>query len=151
MLIFTMAWEIDQSGRIEETNRDTVIAIANKQNSYTLKINARTKRALEKDYRLIGKPKMFKVKTFSYGIVYLIKKSNIKESYLILDVEYPGYENMIKDLIKNRFRRDFIIRFTSIGKSSPAHEAAYFTYKKKRKADFALNYEEFIKTFGSAS
>jgi len=35
---------VDQSGRIEETNRDTIIALADKKRSFTLKITANLKR-----------------------------------------------------------------------------------------------------------
>jgi len=56
-----MKYEVDQSGRIEETNRHTIIAIANKEYSYAVKIDSKLKRIIQRKFQKIGKPKMFGV------------------------------------------------------------------------------------------
>jgi len=108
-----MRFETDQSGRIEETSRDTVVAIANKSQQFSLRVPARTKHALQREYTNLGKPKLFAYKTFAEAIALLIKKSKLKIDVLIID-----------------------IRFKKIGKSSPAHAKAYFTFRDKLKEDF---------------
>lgn len=137
-----MHFEIDQSGRIEETNRDTVIAIANSKLQYSLQISAKLKRDLQKKYKSIDKPKLFSYKTFAIAISLLVKRSKVKVNTLVVDVEYPGYERIIKEIILEHLNKDIQIRFKQIGKNSPAHAKAYFTYKRKLKADFIAKIEE---------
>jgi hypothetical protein len=48
--------------------------------------------------------------------------------------------------IWSRVGRKVEIDFGSVGKNSPAHEAAYYTYKKERKEDVKVTFEE-IATF----
>lgn len=106
-----MAFEADQSGRIEETNRDTVIAIASKNVQFSLRISAKTKRTIERDYKGTGKPKLFAVKTFAIAVAFLIKKSKAKINDLIVDIEYPGHERIIKEIICEQLGTDLNIRF----------------------------------------
>jgi len=138
-----MRVEIDQSGRIEETNRDTVIAFSNGER-FSIRISAKVKRQLLEVFRQRGKPKVFKHKVFALGVVLLLHKSKIspKNLSLIIDHEYPGHENSIKDIIWSRFNSEVEIDFESVGKNSPAHEIAYYTYKKERKEDVKLTYKE---------
>ena len=68
-----MKIEIDQSGRIEETNRDTILALPS-DISFSIKINRRTKRKLLEYFRRQGKPRLFTIKVFSAGLYFLIAK-----------------------------------------------------------------------------
>ncbi len=139
-----MRIEIDQSGRIEETNRDTVIAFSNGE-QFSVRIPARVKRQLLDVFRQRGRPKVFKYKVFALGVVLLLHKSKIspKNLSLIIDHEYPGHENSIKDIIWSKFGSEVEVDFKSIGKNSPAHEIAYYTYKKEQKENIKLTYGEF--------
>ncbi len=58
-----MSFELDQSGKIEDTARATVIDFANDHHG-AIKIAAAEKRFLLEVYRLLGKPKMFTLQVF---------------------------------------------------------------------------------------
>lgn len=51
-----MKYEVDQSGRIEETNRLTIISIANNDYSYSVKIDSKIKKLLQDKFKRLGKP-----------------------------------------------------------------------------------------------
>ncbi|KKQ51024.1 hypothetical protein A2865_01600 [Candidatus Woesebacteria bacterium RIFCSPHIGHO2_01_FULL_39_17] len=65
---------IDQSGRIEETNRDTIIALADKNKSFTLKITSNLKRKLQHESRMRGKPKVFPIVVFYQCDIFSFEK-----------------------------------------------------------------------------
>lgn len=133
-----MPIEIDQSGRIEETQRNTVIALAGKNFSFSALFKRTIKRKIKKIFQLQGKPKLFAIRTFACVLVLLIKKTKIKPQLLIIDVEYPGHEQTIKDIIWQYLGYKPEIKFKKIGKNSPAHKKAYFTYKRKLKPDCVI-------------
>lgn len=65
-----MSYQIDQSGKIEQTSKVTVIALSNsKQASIILK--AKDKRDLQGIFRQAGKPKVFTIQVFS-ALTYLL-------------------------------------------------------------------------------
>lgn len=138
-------FEVDQSIRIEQLNDSTALALANEEKSFVIKIPARVKRQLAEYFRYQGKPKKFAPKLFAIGIVLIIKKINTKVSELVIDIEYPGYELLITDLIKIYFP-ELLIYFSVIGKKSTAHFAAYGAHIGKRNFDAVLTVEE-IKSF----
>ena len=139
-----MKIEIDQSGRIEETNRDTVIGFSNDR-QFSVCIPARVKRQLLEVFRRRGKPKLFKYKVFALGIVILLRRSKIspKTLSLVIDKEYPGHENLIKDIIWSNFNPGIEISFESIGKKSKAHYVAYGVFIGKREADHVAKLSDF--------
>lgn len=144
-IIKHMKYEVDQSGRIEETNRHTVIAIANKNYSYTVKIDSKIKKLIQRKFQKIKKPKMFGVYGFVVGLILLLKKSKIKNSIVIIDIEYDGYNKVItNELIKN-IDQDLEFRFSNIGKRSPAHICAYTIFKKREKPSYNIEFKEFEK------
>lgn len=144
-----MKIEIDQSGRIEETQRDTILAYADGKN-YAIKIPARVKRQLQNDFRKIGKPKLFTYKTFAAGI-YLLIKNLARDCQITIDVEYLGKNQLIKDILieiyqknqKKKFNHHLIFR--SIGKGSRAHELAISVFRKKKIAHKTISYQELKK------
>ncbi len=141
-----MKVEIDQSGRIEETNRDTVVAFSNEK-QFSIRIPARVKRQLLEAFRRRGKPGTFKYKTFALGVSVLIQKSKIytKNLSLIIDNEYQGHENSIRDIIRSNLDPKLEIEFESIGKKSKAHYVAYGVFIKRREADYTASFEDFVK------
>jgi len=134
-----MSLEIDQSGRIEETQRATVIAIANTSHSFAISIPAKAKRNLKKYFRLLKKPRMFPVKVFAVSVAIAIHKSKFKPTVLVIDKEYPGHEITIAETINKLTKGNIDVRYKLIGKKSPAHIRAYYTYKKKLPIDFIVS------------
>jgi len=143
-----MKIEIDQSGRIEETNRDTILMFSNGI-SYSVKITARTKRRLQEIYRQIGKPTVFMVNTFAIG-VYLLVKNHLKSiTTIVIDIEYAGWESVIIGILKNIFKDKKVknppeVFFTLIGKKSRAHKIAIKVFRKWDNPQKVLSLAEII-------
>jgi hypothetical protein len=139
-------YQIDQSIRIEQTNQDTVIGLANIKGdqSYTLVIPARVKRQIQEYYRRQGLPTLFMVKLFTAGIILILKRSRLKVSNLVIDIEYPGYEIPIMKTIQVHFKHHLDISFSVIGKHSPAHFAAYGVYRHKRRSNHTATLPELL-------
>lgn len=137
-------FEIDQSIRIEELNKDTILGLANKEKFYAVIISAKTKRRLFEIYRLQGRRKQFAPFIFAAAIVLILQKSGYKFYDIIIDIEYPGYELKITDFIK-KFFPEINIYFSKIGKNSAAHYAAYGVYIGKIKINNFLNFSDLFK------
>lgn len=143
-----MRVEIDQSGKIEDTNKPTVVCFSNSE-SRSILIKAKDKQQLQQIFRKAGKPKMFVVQTFSCLIYQLLKDSLLKIDQMVIDREYPGYENLIKSYLVQLAKADSknlfsdVIHFTEIGRKSPAHLKAYQAYRKK-KADEKAEAEDIL-------
>lgn len=144
-----MTYQIDQSGKIEDTNKLTVVAYADgKVKSIT--ISSSEKQKLMNTMRGYDRPgKAFIFKAFA-GLVYLLlKDENIKE--VQIDKEYPGHEPLIKDLILQLFRKDNLlppkIDFAFIGKDSPAHKIALEVYRGLKKPDKKISAKDILKLF----
>ena len=69
-----MKCQIDQSNKIEQTEKDTVIALANGI-KFTIMIRSKDKRIIQNEFRLRGKPRNFIVFTFSVllGLIYKMR------------------------------------------------------------------------------
>jgi hypothetical protein len=143
-----MKIEIDQSGKIENTNRLSVVAYANGF-CKTLLITARDKKSILTVFRKIKQPRVFISKVFAAAIFLLIKDDFKLIDDIVIDNEYPGHENVIRLYLreyfnKNEFHSEKInIYFRSIGKKSKAHDAAWKAYHKK-KADIKASAEDII-------
>lgn len=145
-----MKIEIDQSGKIEDTNKNTVIAFSNHKFK-SIFISAKNKREIQKFFRRIGKPRIFVYKTFAI-LIFLLIKNNLKEiSQIIIDEEYPGKSPLIKNFlfqevrkIKPSFSKQDIV-FYRIGKKSRAHFLAYGAAIGKRKADMEVGAREILR------
>ncbi len=139
---------VDQSGRIEETNRDTIIALADKKRSFTLKITANLKRKIQNFFRKEGKPRVFSVIVFATAIYYAIEKSRFRFDLLIIDNEYPVHEPAIKNIILQLYRKskrkEPEIYFSNIGKNDPAHIAAINTFRGEREPDLTARWSGFL-------
>jgi hypothetical protein len=142
-----MKIEIDQSGKIENTNKLTVISYSNKINKSIL-ITSKDKKSIQSVFRKIGQPKLFVYKLFAVAIFILIKDKIKQIDQIIIDKEYVGYENLIKDFICQIAQKDKTkidrknIHFKSIGRKSKAHEISINSFRKK-KADKRLSAKEF--------
>ena len=129
--------EIDQSGKIENTNVPTIIAFSNHA-AKTILINASDKRHLQQLFREVGRPKLFSYKLFAILIFILLKDHLSELQHIIIDTEYPGWDHLIKDFLLReirRFRPHFdakSISFMQIGKKSNAHLLSYSVHKKRQ-------------------
>jgi len=140
--------EIDQSGKIEQLNKDTCIAFSNK-NQYSILIPKELKQEVYKLYK--GKIKELMYRLFCIGVYYCLR-DYIKEKELItICCEYIGKENLIKSFLLNYLRKDYpeidpkIIRFGKIGKKSNAHAVAIDVYRNNRKPNKILSLNQLEK------
>lgn len=113
---------IDQSGKIEDTSKNTVLAFSNEINGSIL-IKAVEKRKLLKIFREQNRPKIFTFQLFSILIYELLVKYKVKNHIVFIDIEYPGQNDLIKSYIIqliNRFKGVAItnhdINFVLVGK-----------------------------------
>lgn len=145
-----MKIEIDQSGKIESTNKLTVVAFSNTKNKSII-VTSKDKKSIQLIYRKMGRRKLFIYRLFAIMIFKLIEKDANSISGIVIDTEYPGFGNLIKDFIieiaaKNNKKIDRkIIHFSQIGKLSGAHITAYKAFRAKR-ADLKLDFNNFCKT-----
>ncbi|MEK9165313.1 MAG: hypothetical protein AAB525_00430 [Patescibacteria group bacterium] len=140
-----MQVEIDQSIKIEQISRDTIIAFSNSI-SYAVTVPAKAKKQIKQQFRILGKPHLFYYRTFAAAVVLLIKNYLSKIDAVVIDREYSGREKLIKDMILEMLKslrcKQPQIYFRQIGKKSKAHKVAYLTMKKQRKADIVLTIKE---------
>ncbi len=149
-----MSFLIDQSGKIEQTNKNTVVAIANSIHA-TIILKAKDKRDLQDIYREAGKPRVFPVQVFSALTYLLIEKAKIVEGKIVegivyIDKEYPGHEDLIKSYISQLIiKRGKVrlepenIRFKLVGKTSNVHSVGYKAFKKGT-ADFKVTKKDIL-------
>lgn len=131
-----MRIEIDQSGKVEDTSKATVVAFSNDINR-VIRISSQEKKLIQRYFRSIGKPKLFMVLTFC-ALVYLLIYDFINKNFeIVIDREYPGYDYFIKDQLiifakhfHKHLKRDQI-KISQIGKKSRAHVIAYNSSKSK--------------------
>jgi len=144
-----MIIEIDQSGKIEDTNKLTVIAFTEGKIK-SLKISAREKQKLVKAMRIIDYPKKSFIYKIFAGLVFLLLKDEKMEE-VVIDSEYPGKEATIKNIIIQLFqkakRKTPEINFDFISKQSNAHKVALEVFRGKRKADLIINSKQVLGLF----
>jgi len=129
---------IDQSGKVEDTSKNTVLAFSNKINGSIL-IKAVEKRKLLKMFREQNRPKIFTFQLFSILIYELLVKYKIKNHTVFIDIEYPGQNDLIKSYIIqliNKFKgvefTNHDIHFVLVGKQSQVHKIAITGFRKNK-------------------
>lgn len=146
-----MKVEIDQSGKLEQLNTDTVVAYANgKSNAVLLKVPAKRTVFHHLKRSLIPEPD---IEAIWFAIViYLLIQDVPNTATLVIDEEYTGKDQVIEraliKLLNRRFHGRWLgtIRFQRIGKSSPAHTLAYTTYRGKHRHKVRrINAEEVLR------
>lgn len=138
-----MTYFIDQSGKIENTAKDTVIACVN-NGKYAILIPSREKRRLQEYFRLVGKPRLFIDISFA-AIVSLLAEKLKPSSAFTIDEEYPGHMEVIGRFIILLAPKPVAIRWKKIGKNCNAHDVAYKTYKRKRPPEQRVSADELWK------
>ncbi|TSC93807.1 MAG: Uncharacterized protein CEN87_757 [Parcubacteria group bacterium Licking1014_1] len=147
-----MKIEIDQSGKIENTSKDTVIAFSNRVFGSII-FKARNKREVQKIFRKTGKHRIFVYHLFAI-LIFLLIKNHIKEiDQIIIDNEYPGKSATIKDFLLREIRKkqpgfskDNVL-FNNIGKKSRAHYIAYGVAIGKKLSDKEISIKEVLRLF----
>lgn len=141
-----MSYQIDQSGKIEQTSLDTIVALSNSK-KYCVVLRRRIKRLLQEEFRLRKKPRMFIFDTFCALLAIILLKVR-PTAPVFVDKEYFGNEDLIKarilEFISKLSSSSYIseIEFTLVGKSSPAHLLAARVGNKEIKADKIVTLEE---------
>lgn len=142
-----MKIEIDQSGRIEYTNKPTVIGFSNHKDK-TIIIFATEKQKLQRYFRKIGKPRLFVYTLFALLIALLLKHEREIDE-IIIDQEYPGKDDLIKNYLliflrksgREIDKREIIFR--QIGKKAKVHGIVNTSYRNK-KSDLKITANEVI-------
>ncbi len=145
-----MRIEVDQSGKIEQTNRDTALAFSN-EISYTVLIPARVKREAISLLRATGRRgKTLYISLFAAALHQLLKDYLDRVDLIVIDVEYEGNEQDVKLALLNLIWQRHPtypaanITFRRIGKKSAAHKKALATYRGVGMADRTLKVEELL-------
>lgn len=143
-----MSVQIDQSGKIEQTNLDTIIALSNEV-KYAIVLKKKTKRLLQLFFRKQKKPRMFIYITFAALVAIILKETQPKTKVKI-DMEYFGHQDILKKQILEhlnnlKFNKKLNFEFGFVGKSSPAHGLASKVAVKKRKPNKIVGLYEIIK------
>jgi len=128
-----MKYQIDQSGKIEQTEKTTVLAAVNGEPK-AIVLPAKEKRRLQELFRRVGAPALFVDTTFATMLYLLIQDLIKKTTNFIIDIEYPGRTKVIEDMISRLTPKKLTISWKLIGKASKAHDFAYKVYCKKIKA-----------------
>ena len=140
-----MRVEINQSNKIEQTNKDTILGLSNDV-SFTILIKRKIKRKLQEEFRKQGKPRLFVYRTFIAGVVLMFKFAKLKNlSQVVIDEEYYGKDRMLKSMFLEMWSRFFKeipeVSFEKIGKKSKVHNVCYIAMKNA-KADRVVGFEE---------
>ena len=140
--------ELDQSGKVERTQTDTVLAFANGQ-AFAICIPAAVKRsALEKLRRKHKSGTVVYLRLFAAGLYLLVKDHLRAINCMVIDTEYTGQEANIRGMLLRLIRRAGVaysgrqIEFYPVGKDSPAHALAWAVHRGTRKADHVVTEAE---------
>jgi len=140
---------IDQSGKVENTSKLTVVAYANGK-VRSLKISAVEKRKLLAVMKKVdGLNTTYVYRIFAALVFLLIKGQRISD--IVIDKEYPGHEGVIKNILKNLFERTGAlfpeVIFFEITKTNPAHKAAISVYRGEKKPNLVVKTEDILNLF----
>lgn len=124
-------FEVDQSNRIEELNKNSYVAVVRNEIKFCIIIPKQVKRKVYKIYLSDGRKKLFAPALFAKAIVTLLMKKNTIPARVEIDTEYPGYEDLITRIIRTHSHH-IEVHFKEIGKKSSAHLLAYSFGRKGR-------------------
>lgn len=141
-----MTYQIDQSGKIEQTDKDTVIAYSNGK-PYAVLIPRKLKRRCQEAFRLHGFTSVFIYYLFAVGVFYALEKLT-KGAQIIIDDEYPNREKLIKSFVQMLLRRNqkpqHAIHFARIGNRPSAHYAAKDVFDRKKECNKRVTMADII-------
>lgn len=141
-----MTYQIDQSGKVEDTAKDTVLAYSN-EIQHSVLIPRKVKRQLQEAFRRCGFTRLFIYSSFSAGVFYLIKDLKVV-THIVIDIEYPGKETVITQLVSNILKASnkpqHQLSFERIGNRPRVHYAAKNVLDKKTKPNHIVSLREAI-------
>ncbi|MFQ5859187.1 MAG: hypothetical protein ACE5LU_26605 [Anaerolineae bacterium] len=142
--------EVDQSGRTDTLTVDTALAFSNDIQSVIL-IPKTVKRECYQLLRDGGMRKdLISVKLFAAGLILLLAPHVGTVRLITIDLEYPGWENEIKEQLLRHLRKrhpelsNRQIAFGQVGKKSNSHEIALATYRREKQPDKQVRIEEML-------
>jgi len=147
-MIKTQKYQIDQSGKIEQTQVKTVVAMTNSQ-AFAVTLTAADKKLLEQMFRQLKRPRLFPYLVFAALLAILIKKAKPKQKVQV-DQEYIGQN----DLIIERYHKYMSllnvkpiphIEFGHVGKSARVHRFGYLIWSGKKKDLFVVPIKDILK------
>jgi hypothetical protein len=147
--------EVDQSGKVEFTGEDTVLAFSDGvQFEYSMLIPAVVKRECVRLLRGggFGGPLLYP-QLFAVGLYFLLRNHVNNLVRITIDLEYFGRDDDIKAHLLNLLKRSNFeidpdaLQFGQVGKQSGAHKLALATLRKKRQPDLILTKEEIMGEF----
>lgn len=139
-------YQIDQSGKIEKTDKDTVLALSNGSWDGII-VKAKTKRQVQEIFRRNGQIRNYILFTFSAILASLIKRNN-KIGQVLIDTEYMGKDAIIKNIVLEMLSGEKIIpdiHFGFVGKESPSDVKASRITHKKEAAKKELSLKEILR------
>lgn len=145
--------QVDQSGKVEDTATDTVLAFSD-DTSYAILIPSRVKRQCLLELRRRGQTgKSLYWLIFATGLFLLLKDHFKKLPLVIIDIEYEGQTARIKEHLINLLKRKDIpavqnqVTFRRIGKKSLAHSIAYQVHRGTQSPDRRIKLGELLREF----
>jgi len=141
-----MSFQIDQSGKIEDTAKNTVIAFSNDIQASVF-ISKKTKRQVQEAFRYHGEISFFIDQIFALAVFYLISDFIIEQK-ITIDLEYPGRDKFITRLInehlKSHNKPPHDISFGRIGSKPKVHYAAKDVFDNKIKPTKILTLKQIL-------
>jgi hypothetical protein len=142
--------EIDQSGKVENTSKQTILAFCSVSKVSSISLSAKDKKRIQRVFRREGKPQMFTYRVFA-RLIYLLVEPHLKEiKGFGIDLEYPGWSHLIKDYLLQDICEKYprydknLIYFFQVGKKSLAHVTAYETATGMIKPDIVAKYNQVL-------
>lgn len=141
-------YQIDQSGKIEQTDKNTIIVMCNGSITSVV-FKKQSKRTLQELFKVNKKQRFFPYLTFS-ALLAILLKMKTPVNRVIIDHEYLNFENLILEKTNAYLKilgikRHLHLRFGHIGKTSNAHNLASMVARKKLKPNKTVTLEEILK------
>ena len=143
--------QVDQSVKIEQTSRDTVLAFSD-DIQRAIRIPARVKREVLAGLKARGKrAPTTQLMVFAAGLFLLLRDIAQNLGTVTIDQEYPGREADIRGMLL-RFMQERagltinkeVIVFGQVGKKSKAHERAWRVYRGEIVPDHVVTTAELL-------
>lgn len=138
-------YQIDQSGKIEQTNKDTIVVLSN-EHDLAIMVKAKTKRIILEWFRQEQRQRFFPYLTFATLLAILIKME-LPKSRVEIDKEYFGNEDLILERVTTYLKLLGVEKhpplvWGHVGKTSKAHDYGAKMAKDKSKINKVISLEE---------
>lgn len=145
-----MKIEVDQSVKIEETARDTVLAFSNGIRRAIVIPAAVKRKALAYLWERGKSRKVAVIIVFAAGLFLLLRDEVKFIDLAIIDREYTGYDALIRNRLLQFFRTaglrvsPDVFVFGYVGKRSKAHDLAMKVHRDKHIPDCLITLKELL-------